>query len=417
MNSSSDMITVIDSAGHVVYVSPSVERTLDAAGGPLEGTPLTDLIHHDDRGRAVVFIAAVARDSGPAEPVEWRMRGADGFWVEVETIATGQLDDPDVQGIVLNSRNVTERKRLEAQLRQSQRLESVGQLAGGIAHDFNNFLSVIRGYARFLVEGAARRRLAALGRRGDREGRRARLARSRASCSCSAAARSCSTASSTSRQVLSGVMSLLARTLGEDVALHTEVGPTALARRGRSDAGGAGAREPRGKRARRDARPAASCTSRLGERRATARPGRAVKLTVRDTGSGMTRDVVERAFEPFYTTKPKGQGTGLGLATVYGIVTQAGGTIEIESTPDKGTRVVVLLPATDADAATPSRPPPRPTARPRGARRSWWSRTRRPCGGSPAASSRARATGCSRPPDGRARSTPGQTTVARSTCC
>jgi two-component system, cell cycle sensor histidine kinase and response regulator CckA len=74
----------------------------------------------------------------------------------------------------------------------------------------------------------------------------------------------------------------------------------------------------------------------------------AVRLTVRDTGTGMTPEVVERAFEPFYSTKPKGAGTGLGLATVYGIVTQAGGTVEIHSAPGTGTTVEVLLPATDA---------------------------------------------------------------------
>ena len=152
VNSSSDMITVIDSGGQIVFASPSVERALVLPEKGYDGTPLELLIHPDDRALAIEFIAAVARDNAPGKPVEWRMRAADGTWMEVETTATGQLDDPDVQGIVLNSRDVTARKRLEAQLRQSQRLESVGQLAGGIAHDFNNFLSVIRGYARFLTE-------------------------------------------------------------------------------------------------------------------------------------------------------------------------------------------------------------------------------------------------------------------------
>jgi PAS domain S-box-containing protein len=349
VNSSSDMITVIDSVGQVVYVSPSVERTLELPEAPLEGTPLVDLIHPDDRGRATEFLAAVARDSGPAEPVEWRMRGTDGFWLDVETIATGQLDDPDVQGIVLNSRNVTERKRLEAQLRQSQRLESVGQLAGGIAHDFNNFLSVIRGYARFLVEGLPDKE----GLRSDAE--EIEKAAERAS-------RLTSQLLVFSRrevvqnrvvdvaEVLSGVTSLLARSLGEDVALHTDVArplwhvaadPTQVEQVLVNLAVNA-----------RDAMPAGGeLHIELANVERGLAGGRAVRLTVRDTGSGMRREVVERAFEPFYTTKPKGQGTGLGLATVYGIVTQAGGTIEIRSTPEKGTIVEVLLPATDADPA------------------------------------------------------------------
>ena len=105
----------------------------------------------------------------------------------------------------------------------------------------------------------------------------------------------------------------------------------------------------------------------------------AVRLTVRDTGAGMAPEVVEHAFEPFYTTKPKGEGTGLGLATVYGIVTQTGGTIEIDSAPGKGTTIQVLLPATDAVAPTRRRPPATAPRAPRAARRSWWWRTRRRC--------------------------------------
>jgi len=348
VNSSSDMITVIDSAGQIVFASPSVERSLVLQEKGYEGTPLALLIHPDDRSRAIDFIADVARDNAPGKPVEWRMRASDGTWMEVETTATGQLDDPDVQGIVLNSRDVTQRKRLEAQLRQSQRLESVGQLAGGIAHDFNNFLSVIRGYARFLLEG--------LGEddphRSDAE--EIEKAAERAS-------RLTGQLLVFSRnevvqrrvidlaEVLSGLTTLLARTVGEVVSFQTEVerplrhveaDPTQMEQvlvnlvvNARDAMPGGG--ELRIELANVDEGPAG---------------GPAVSLTVKDTGIGMPDDVVERAFEPFYTTKPKGEGTGLGLATVYGIVTQTGGTVEIDSSPGAGTTIRVLLPATEAEA-------------------------------------------------------------------
>ena len=348
VNSSSDMITVIDSAGQIVYASPSVERSLVLPDSGYAGTPLALLIHPDDRSRAIDFIAAVARNRTPGEPVEWRMRSVDGSWLEVETIATGQLDDPDVQGIVLNSRNVTERKRLEAQLRQSQRLESVGQLAGGIAHDFNNFLSVIRGYARFVVDGLDDDSPL----RSDAEEIEKAAER---------AARLTSQLLVFSRhervqhravdvgEVLRGLTSLLDRTLGEDVSLFTDVERPLL----RVEADPTQIEQVLVNLAvnSRDAMPSGG-ELRIGLANVAEAPdgGPAVKLTVRDTGEGMSPDVVERAFEPFYSTKPKGEGTGLGLATVYGIVTQAGGTIEIDSTPGRGTTIEVLLPATEAPA-------------------------------------------------------------------
>ena len=176
VNSSSDMITVIDSGGQIVFASPSVERALVLPESGYDGTPLELLIHPDDRALAIEFIAAVARDNAPGKPVEWRMRAADGTWMEVETTATGQLDDPDVQGIVLNSRNVTERKRLEAQLRQSQRLESVGPAR---RRDRARLQQLPVGDPRLRAlpdRGDGRGGAAPLRRPRDREGRRARLA-------------------------------------------------------------------------------------------------------------------------------------------------------------------------------------------------------------------------------------------------
>jgi two-component system cell cycle sensor histidine kinase/response regulator CckA len=338
---------VIDSGGQIVFASPSVERALVLPENGYDGTPLELLIHPDDRARAIDFIAAVARDKAPGKPVEWRMRAADGTWMEVETTATGQLDDPDVQGIVLNSRDVTERKRLETQLRQSQRLESVGQLAGGIAHDFNNFLSVIRGYARFLTEAMDE----------DEPLRSDALEIERAA---ERASRLTSQLLVFSRNevvqrrvmdladVLGGLTTLLARTVGEDVSFQTDVerplrrvqaDPTQMEQVIVNLVVNA-----------RDAMPSGGeLRIELGNAPEALDGAHAVRLMVCDTGDGMAPHVVERAFEPFYTTKPKGAGTGLGLATVYGIVTQTGGTVEIQSAPGSGTTIEVLLPATDAE--------------------------------------------------------------------
>ena len=333
VNSSSDMITVIDSGGQIVFASPSVERALVLRESGYEGTPLELLIHPEDRARAIEFIAAVARDNAPGKPVEWRMRAADGTWMEVETTATGQLDDPDVQGIVLNSRNVTERKRLEAQLRQSQRLESVGQLAGGIAHDFNNFLSVIRGYARFLTEAMDEEEPL---RSDALEIEKAAERASRLTSQLLVFSRNevVQRRVMDLADVLGGLTSLLARTVGEDVSFQTDVerplrrveaDPTQMEQVLVNLVVNA-----------RDAMPGGGeLRIELGNAAGALDDRDAVRLTVRDTGDGMAADVVERAFEPFYTTKPKGEGTGLGLATVYGIVTQTGGTVEIESAPGR----------------------------------------------------------------------------------
>ena len=353
VNSSSDMITVIDSGGQIVFASPSVERALVLPERGYEGTPLELLIHPDDRALAIDFIAAVARDNAPGKPVEWRMRAADGTWMEVETTATGQLDDPDVQGIVLNSRDVTERKRLEAQLRQSQRLESVGQLAGGIAHDFNNFLSVIRGYARFLTEAMDEEEPL---RSDALEIEKAAERASRLTSQLLVFSRNevVQRRVMDLADVLGGLTTLLARTVGEDVSFQTDVerplrrveaDPTQMEQVIVNLVVNA-----------RDAMPSGGeLRIELGNAPEALDGADAVRLTVRDTGDGMVPHVVERAFEPFFSTKPKGEGTGLGLATVYGIVTQTGGTVEIQSTPDSGTTIEVLLPATDAEPpATPA---------------------------------------------------------------
>ena len=351
VQNSSDMIMVVSPDARILYVSPSVERTVELTAN----ATLVDLIHPEDCQAALTFLAEAARAGRSAAPLEWRMRAGEGGWLAVETIAAGQLEDPDVQGIVLNSRDVTERKRLEAQLRQSQRLESVGQLAGGIAHDFNNFLSVIRGYVRFIIDGlpadsSLRSDAQEVARAADRAARLTNqlLVFSRRDVVQSRVV--------DLGGVLNDVSSLLERTLGENVTLSVlvedgllavEADPSQLEQVLVNLAVNA-----------RDAMPGGGrLTIELANDHTPA--DLRVRLTVKDSGHGMEPDVLERAFEPFYTTKPTGQGTGLGLATVYGIVTQAGGSVDISSRPGEGTTVSVLLPACESrpvEATDPSTP-------------------------------------------------------------
>jgi signal transduction histidine kinase len=226
-------------------------------------------------------------------------------------------------------------EQLEAQLQQSRRLESVGKLAGGVAHDFNNLLAVILNYADFALEAATdegqRRDLEELSKAATRGAELVRqlLAFSRR--------RPVDAVAVDLTEVVRDMEPLLRRTLGEDIELRcwlaSELPPTVI-----DPAQVTQVLVNLAVNAR-DAMPAGG---RLTIEATKVEAG--VRLAVEDTGQGMGEETLAKAFDPFYTTKPPGSGTGLGLATVYGIVAQAGGTIAIDSTPGSGTRVAIELP-------------------------------------------------------------------------
>jgi hypothetical protein len=277
--------------------------------------------------------------------IRWNRRSGGVAWIEQRA---GAILDRDgrvvaVEGIL---RDITERVRaeqsrveLEQQLRQSERLDSLGRLAGGIAHDFNNILAVISGYATMLTEE--------LEENGPN--------RADAQAIEQAAARG----SALTRQLLifsrlepsrpetfdlnvvaTDMQRLLARTLGEDIELRTVLGPDLPPiTMDRSKL------EQVLMNAVMNSRAAMPCGGRLTIGTSAEPDDGFVCLTITDTGCGMAPEVAARAFEPFFTTKGRGNGTGLGLATAYGVVTDVGGTISLVSQPDQGTTVRVRLPA------------------------------------------------------------------------
>jgi len=261
-------------------------------------------------------------------------------------------------------RDVTAQKRLEEQLRQSQKMEAIGQLAGGVAHDFNNILTVIHGHAslllanqglpapalrsaRQIVQASERasgltRQLLTFSRRQIMQPRRLDL-----------------------NEVVSNMTMMLGRILGEDIALQLKYWPQpafvhadasmieqvllnlAVNARDAMPKGGQLAvrilRTPIGRNHLVD--------------HAEGQPGEFVCLTVTDNGCGIAPENLRRIFEPFFTTKEVGKGTGLGLATVYGIVKQHQGWIDVESEPGKGASFRVYLPAGEAPTAPPEAAP------------------------------------------------------------
>jgi two-component system cell cycle sensor histidine kinase/response regulator CckA len=259
-------------------------------------------------------------------------------------------------------------------LQQAQRLENLGQLAGGIAHDFNNLLAVILNYATFVSEEMDAATESDLGgrwetARGDvtqikqAAERAARLTRQLLALARREVVRP---QVLDLDQVISEVTEMLRRTLGEhiDVATSSEGGLwpvladpgqmeqvlTNLAVNARDAMPGGGSLIMETSNVTVDAD--------FGAEGSEMRPGRNVRLRVSDTGCGMPADIVEHAFEPFFTTKPAGVGTGLGLATVYGIIAQAGGHIKIYSEPGAGTTFNIMLPVTaEAAMAVPEHVP------------------------------------------------------------
>ena len=323
-------------------------------------------------GERVQEEASILRRIADGENVEQlettRIR-KDGTVVEVSmTISPIRNGRGAVVGLSTVSRDITERNRAEAERRalaerlgQSDRLESLGQLAGGIAHDFNNLLSVIMNYASFVGSQTQDRPAV----QADVEQiqlaaeRAARLTRQLLTF---ARRDTIKTESLDLNLIVADVHNLLSRTIGEhiDLVVDLAVAPQMIAGdRGQIEqvllnlAVNA-----------RDAMPDGGMltieTSHIeldegyAQLHPDAAPGEYVQLAVSDTGTGMTPEVAAHIFEPFFTTKVAGKGTGLGLATVYGIVTKAGGTMSVYSEPGLGTTFRLYLPASDAPATTPS---------------------------------------------------------------
>ncbi|GAA4604910.1 PAS domain S-box-containing protein [Actinoplanes octamycinicus] len=300
-----------------------------------------------------------------AGTITFRLRRRDDTVVWIEQRSGAVLGDDGepvaVEGILrdVTERMAAERERaeLEHQLRQSERLDSLGQLAGGIAHDFNNILAVISGYADMLVDELGDDHPS----RPDATGIKQAAARG-AALTRQLLLFSRSEPSQAELLDLNAVASdmtrLLTRTLGEDIELGTALTPglpPIIMDRSKL--------EQVVMNAVLNARAAMPSGGRLTISTGLEHGGGGddqVCLAVTDTGCGMTPDVLARAFEPFFTTKGRGSGTGLGLATSYGVVTDAGGTISLESEPGRGTTLRVRLPA-GAEGA-PGVSPAAPTA-------------------------------------------------------
>lgn len=360
VQNASDVITIMAPTGNLLYMTPSGERVFGYKTSDLLGKPLRELIHPDDRERTLVAFAAICEEPGKTQSFELRLRHHDESWLDVEVVATNLLHEPNVAGIVVNSRNVSERKRAdealrdsEEKLRQSQKMEAVGQLAGGVAHDFNNLLAVIIGYAdmllrRFSPDGDERtiRQVEEIKKAGDRATSLTRqlLAFSR-------------------KQVLqpkildlnvvvNDMDKMLRRLIGENIDMHTKL--DANIGMVKADPGQVEQVLMNLVVNARDAMPDGGCltieTTNIDidlafiKSQRPVEPGPYVMIAVSDIGQGMSAEVQAHIFEPFFTTKEKGKGTGLGLSTVYGIAQQSGGSVSVYSEPGHGTSFKIYLP-------------------------------------------------------------------------
>ncbi len=351
-------ISVVDEAGRVVFWSRAAAKLL---GWPEEEILGRQLPTVPDQ-RRLEFEAAMARSrGGEATLYETQWLRKDGSLVDV--IASGApLIGPNggTTGTMVMLVDITERKELEEQLRQAVKMEGIGRLAGGVAHDFNNLLTVIGGRTYLLLsqmpaDHAMRRDIELIQQTGARAAALTRqlLAFSRKQI--------LEPTELDLNEVVSDMQSLLDRLLGEDVDIAMDLDPdlgTVTADYGQIEqvivnmAVNARDAMPRGGRLTLETRNV-ELDETYARQHVDVRPGAYVALTVSDTGTGMDAATRARVFEPFFTTKAPGKGTGLGLATVYGIVKQSTGHITVYSEPGYGTNFRVYLPRTEAAEVLP----------------------------------------------------------------
>ena len=356
VETSFDWVWEVDEQGRYTYASPRVTALLGYTPDQLIGRTPFDFMSPEEAQRVGgLFRDLVARRES-FTALENTNRHQDGHLVVLETSARPMFNAAGhFCGYRGTDRDITERKRLEAQIRQSQKMEAVGRLAGGVAHDFNNILQAIFGFCDILLAAT-----------GESDRRRQDILEIQ---------RSAGRAAGLTRQLLAfsrrqlitptvldlnhlvqNTEKMLRRLLGEDIQLTTALDENLF--RIKADAGNLEQVIMNLAVNARDAMPEGGRIT-IGTTNLTlndedvvnlseARPGTFVCLAVTDTGCGMTREVLAHIFEPFFTTKGPDKGTGLGLSVIYGILKQHEGWVNVYSEPGNGTTFKIFLPAYQA---------------------------------------------------------------------
>lgn len=370
-----DLITILGPQGSIRYGSPSVERVLGFAGEDFVGGSIYDVVEVDDAPVLRNDLALALSKPGTPRFNQLRFTDCRGEQRTMESSCNAiRNEETGEMAIVLNSRDITDRlltekalRDSEEQLRHSQKMEAIGRLAGGVAHDFNNLLTAILGYSQILderlrAEGISTEDLDEIRNAGDRAtaltrqlltfSRRQMIQPRRVDLNA----------------ILHDMQKMLRRLLGEDIQLETRLHPAlgpAVVDPGQIEqvvmnlAVNA-----------RDAMPDGgtllieSENVEITEADETLMhrlpPGPYVSLRISDTGTGISEEDRRKIFDPFFSTKEAGQGTGLGLSTVYGIIHQNGGEIVVDSDPGHGATFRLYLPQSARELPAEDTEPPHP---------------------------------------------------------
>lgn len=349
IENASDIIAIVELDGRIRYKSPSVERVLGYPRNALVGTSVLDLVHPDDVSRAAGSLARQIADPAAIQTIELRVRHHGGTWRSLEIVAKNLVKTGQASAIVMNARDVTERKLLEAQLVQANRLGALGRLAATVAHEFNNVLMGMQPFAELMQRPNATPQVISKGAwhiaNSIQRGKRIvldilRFAQPYVPVTTAVdLGEWWETFAPEAENVLGNMISVVSTipsrglyTVADRTQLSQVLANLVANARDAMPAGGTLTVEASGLEP--------DATFPFG---VVPHPDRFVQVSIRDTGHGMAAEVMDRVFEPLYTTKQSG-GTGLGLAVADQVLTRHGGYIFVESEPGRGSTFHLFLP-------------------------------------------------------------------------
>jgi len=360
IENSNDIILIIDEENSILYKSPSYTRIMGYSLGESLKKNIFDYIHPEDKSIATKTFDDVQSKPGQIKNMTFRYKCSNDSWRYLEGTATNLLHLLSVHGIVLNYRDITERQALHHQLNQAQRMESIGTLAGGIAHDFNNLLTVINGFSDFALMKIKEndplfKEISAIRTAGQKATDLTRqiLAFSRKQV--------IQPKIISINNVITDLDKMIHRLIGEDIKIDVKLFPDI--QNIKADPGQieqilinlvVNARDAINHKTEKASEKKISIETdeiffdeSFTSKHIGSQSGLYICFSVSDNGIGMSEQTIEKIFEPFFTSKEKDKGTGLGLSTVYGIVKQNKGNIDVESKLNEGSMFRIYWPTTD----------------------------------------------------------------------